>query len=601
MIALLYGLLVWVVITILHLLCSIDDSPYMVGGAPGLEKVDKAEERWEHVHRLLEALGIDVEGKRLQPIWRYSQLSEVSYVSNLGVVWSGCHHGQRKLLNTEIQFLTNCAAHNGANKPLVIYAGSAPNEKLPMLLEMFPLVKFLLIDPNYHHFDADFRLVYQRPDLVAPSIMKASRRMAKPLKKGASMEARRHYANARRLRAAPLYGRPDADPVNMHNIEDPVHVSLMNDIRKTFEHTGHRALITDILEGDDRVYVIQDYLTKQLVDLLAASRQAAGAIDDILFISDIRSSVINNQVTDIDYMWNDALHLMVIKILSPSYSMLKFHPPYMTDYSHIRAFIDDGAGVWPPLVASMKEDLEFVHKEYGLDLLGNYMSRTNEYKYLSADMIWLQSWGPGRSSEARLIVSRSDAAKGWRTYSHATWDNKFYWLGLVRGIGYFPKFYEIIKDHPKASALWDGSFEAMLDIFILGNYLWRQGGGVNGVDMNVDIVAQGLAAKGGIDKIVTLRSQIDKFMIYPIIHKCPYYEQVTEAPIECKLYVHGKGRDQGVMACYLRNGRLVREPMGAAPKGYPLAANFVDRRPDANRKLMDRLRKRWMRAKGYKK
>ena len=53
------------------------------------------------------------------------------------------HWGQRKLLLSEIEFLTKYSSSGD----LVIYAGAAPAIHTPMLAELFPQLKFILIDP----------------------------------------------------------------------------------------------------------------------------------------------------------------------------------------------------------------------------------------------------------------------------------------------------------------------------------------------------------------------------------------------------------------------------------------------------------------------
>jgi hypothetical protein len=55
------------------------------------------------------------------------------------------HWGQRKLLLTEIEFLTNYA---GNDKYLVVYAGAAPGSHINYLSQLFPQLKFILIDTN---------------------------------------------------------------------------------------------------------------------------------------------------------------------------------------------------------------------------------------------------------------------------------------------------------------------------------------------------------------------------------------------------------------------------------------------------------------------
>ena len=56
------------------------------------------------------------------------------------------HFGQRKLLITEIMFLT-LKAHP-KKEYTIIYAGAASNSKYPVLYELFKMCRFILIDPN---------------------------------------------------------------------------------------------------------------------------------------------------------------------------------------------------------------------------------------------------------------------------------------------------------------------------------------------------------------------------------------------------------------------------------------------------------------------
>jgi hypothetical protein len=56
------------------------------------------------------------------------------------------HWGQRKLLLAEVEFLTQCAPAEGA--ALVVYAGAAPGTHLPLLVELFPALRFLCVDPR---------------------------------------------------------------------------------------------------------------------------------------------------------------------------------------------------------------------------------------------------------------------------------------------------------------------------------------------------------------------------------------------------------------------------------------------------------------------
>lgn len=58
-----------------------------------------------------------------------------------------CHWGQRKLLYTEIEFLNLVSKYLKLEECLIVYIGSAPCIHLPIILEMYKNLHFLLIDP----------------------------------------------------------------------------------------------------------------------------------------------------------------------------------------------------------------------------------------------------------------------------------------------------------------------------------------------------------------------------------------------------------------------------------------------------------------------
>jgi hypothetical protein len=80
---------------------------------------------------------------------------------------NNCHLGQRKLLLTEIEFYNKCIELNKENN-IVIYGGSASCEHLPIILEMFPKLKFILVYPNYHSIDYKYKYIYQNVNAISP-------------------------------------------------------------------------------------------------------------------------------------------------------------------------------------------------------------------------------------------------------------------------------------------------------------------------------------------------------------------------------------------------------------------------------------------------
>lgn len=69
------------------------------------------------------------------------------------------HFDQRMLFLSEVEFLTNACSELPDNlrfkQIVVIYAGAAPGNHIPLLAEMFPFVKFHLVDPAKFGFDHD--------------------------------------------------------------------------------------------------------------------------------------------------------------------------------------------------------------------------------------------------------------------------------------------------------------------------------------------------------------------------------------------------------------------------------------------------------------
>jgi hypothetical protein len=59
-----------------------------------------------------------------------------------------CHWGQRKLLFSEIEFLTIAKKYINFENALCIYVGAASGTHLPIIGELFKNLKFLLYDPN---------------------------------------------------------------------------------------------------------------------------------------------------------------------------------------------------------------------------------------------------------------------------------------------------------------------------------------------------------------------------------------------------------------------------------------------------------------------
>jgi hypothetical protein len=74
-------------------------------------------------------------------------IPRTKYYSRKGFFKSAMHWGQRKLLLSEIEFLTNY----GQDGRTVLYAGAAPGTHITYLSKLFPELSFILVDPRDFH------------------------------------------------------------------------------------------------------------------------------------------------------------------------------------------------------------------------------------------------------------------------------------------------------------------------------------------------------------------------------------------------------------------------------------------------------------------
>jgi hypothetical protein len=280
-------------------------------------------------------------------LYSYNNIPRViKYTSGSGILNDNCHFGQRKLLLTEIEYY-NMLNHD--KQYLVIYPGSASCEHLPVILQLFPNLKFLLIDPNYHSIDNryQFKYIYQNIDVISKSNVEHFKSQLNPkFKKNNFFKKRDEHLqrNARLLlKVNFLY---DTNQYNVYDVLDLE--SNREDMKKLKEEYTKDSddLITKIFADSNRVFIIQDYMSidlslkiKRAYDKFIESRKPIEDQETVkvkkinmCFLSDIRTSLFRaGSPTDLDIMWNYALQIIFIKILQPKYTMTKFRPPWYSE------------------------------------------------------------------------------------------------------------------------------------------------------------------------------------------------------------------------------------------------------------------------------
>ncbi len=276
----------------------------------------------------------------------------------------GLHIGQRKLLLTEVQFLTK---YNTAK--YCIYAGSAPSNKTHLLSNMFPNIKFILVDPNI------FEILLTRNNKT--------------------------HRNEKHDDIIHLYsGYPTQSNVYKFNKKiSNINKKERKDMLKFIETSKHK------------IYIWEDYMNDSLSDFLKD-------LGNLLFISDIRTSLDGTQKPkDFDIVWNRSMVHNWISVLQPEMSMVKFRIPY---YNEKRTFAN-----YKTIYA---DDFE-LSKKYKVDFEKNYFN--NIFRMSKAEL-YIQPWKGHTSAEMRGYIAKKDIFNIITYDTHNIENRIFYYNSVVR-------------------------------------------------------------------------------------------------------------------------------------------------------------------------
>ena len=211
--------------------------------------------------------------KITKPLIKFDDIKyNLPYFSGSKMLKPQVHIGQRKLLLSEVQFLTK------NETKYCIYAGSAPGHKTHLLSTMFPHVKFILVDPN------KFELKIQK-------------------------------TNHRKIK--------HGDIVHIYH-EFPTKSNTWGENKKISEMDSDeiKKMLTFIKLSKYKIFIIEDYYTLQLSEIFSQLRNKS-------FISDIRSNITSRQYPkNVDLIWNKSMMYNWIYKLKPDISMIKFRLPF---------------------------------------------------------------------------------------------------------------------------------------------------------------------------------------------------------------------------------------------------------------------------------
>lgn len=508
-----------------------------------------------HMDNLILKIGKDIVGKDNDPIYRYDQIpGSIKYRRTGEYAKLNCHLGQRKLLLNELQFYASFLPREEDH--LVIYAGSASAEHMPIILEHFPSTKFLLIDPNYHNIDlSEVKYVYQDPDKVSDENLREFKNYIKyhgnldrlkHLKRGAERLTKMKFlpltGDDKRSKSKRSKPRKDSMLHQTYNVIETVDEELSNIllIKEYFYHDGHKNLISDIFEDDGKVFIIQDYMTQLLSENIREALDNYGKKMPVYFVTDIRTTIVEQSVPgDLDIIWNSCLQIIFLRILEPKMSMLKFHPPYFkeSDKKDIERFVN-GEFSFGPIIQA---DIDWVKKETKIDFIKEYLK--GNFRYFKSNKIFLQPWAPRASSESRLIVAQKDLDT-FVKYDGAEWENRYIYLNKYRPYAYHSIWIKIFEQF-KLDYDYDGCFDCSLEILILAHLLNSENKSKENKSKeskdNIDFRKLKMRMKRDYyftRKILDLYRKINKITFFDLRnnYKCPSNRFVFSVPDEVVFY-----------------------------------------------------------------
>jgi hypothetical protein len=374
----------------------------IVGGAIDAKDIVPIKNKLFFIESENDKLINDVINKNNEPLQYFHDIpARVGRQDETNLIRTTIHVGQLKLFLSELEFLTECLP-NYAEKKIVVYAGSAPSHKIYYLHTLFPNIKFIMVDPAEHFimFEDGGHYVSEKANMVV------------------YLDSKNKENN----------NQMKTQMINLYRDGDVVLVNKKENF-KNLDITKNKKQILDwITNSDYTFYILEDYFSNDTAELFKDL--------DCYFISDIRSNINDmlpeiNRInktqlrkpstfsneenpSDLDISWNNAMHLNWLQRMQPKKAMLKFRLPWF-----IKEDIDDFNYYckYEPFKSTFIEA-----KSRGIDFVLEYQNK--KQTYFQYDDIYIQSFPGKGSSESRLICTRYDK---FQDIDLKEYDEKFYY------------------------------------------------------------------------------------------------------------------------------------------------------------------------------
>jgi len=324
--------------------------------------------------------------KEILPVFEYVKdiKYELTYMPNFKEFVTNLHLGQRKLFLNELQFLTKYSnlfneKSDESKSEYVIYAGAAPNNHIYFLYELFPNIKFIIVDPS------PFNIFLKNPNI---NHLNTKNSDVVYIRYGDKIQSEL-LSNDSDFSKLNFY-----DPIKNEVVNYKENIPTNSNLGSfSYYDENSENIINFIKTSSYKIFIFQDIYTNELSNLYRKIDNSR-----IYFFSDIRTKL-DIYPTDLDILWNLSQQFNWTKILQPSAFMLKFRCPYFTDFKNktegdINDYIND------------HYDNSFnISKKFGIDFIKNYVN--HKLLYFDGEYI-LQPWAPVASTEIRLVNDNLD-------------------------------------------------------------------------------------------------------------------------------------------------------------------------------------------------
>jgi hypothetical protein len=440
--------------------------------------------------------------KEILPVYDINDLSDnLEYDQVDLTTHTNCHIGQRKLLLNKLEFINKFIKDINSDNNLIIYTGSAPFESSNFLFNMYPKLKFLLIDASYHLIN-NFKYIYQNLD----NIDKGNYNYYINFLKDQSNNQRSIHLKKiveKYTKAKFLY---ESKEINVYNIHDQKYQTEMKKLHNQFKNDSN---IIDLIMKDSQTnaFIIQDYLTINLINIIKSKLDSAKNKPNIYYISDLRTFLYDKVPLDIDIMENSALQAIFIKLIRPIYSMLKFRTLFFNNNYITENIINDKTDKYN----QDRQAIDYLKKNYNIDMIKSYYNK--KLLYFDSEYVVTQPWAPHSSSESRMLVSLKSIDKSFIEWDSTKYENQFYFLKNIRLFKFYQNFvFNLIENDINKELHYDGCYDCSREIMILADCIDKH----SNDKYDIQKISHNLKRPEVTKEIIKLYKLINKYIFFDL-------------------------------------------------------------------------------------